>query len=169
MILFFPLIVSPTLPPRSKIKSTGIYSDVKVCPFTPPSFFFFTFSLIILMLKTPLLSTPLPRIYAPLIMHDRSHQRNNKVRSRLPSSSCVRLGVLLSSRFSPHSNFHLTRPMRSKNQRRAKGSKFTAYISAKVDSQCVHLAYTSYATCMMRAKTLTSQRMASRWHRHLAA
>lgn len=39
MILFSPLIVSPTLLPRSKIKSTGIYSDVKVCPFPPPLFF----------------------------------------------------------------------------------------------------------------------------------
>ena len=36
MILFSPLIVSPTLLPRSKIKSTGIYSDVKVCPFMLP-------------------------------------------------------------------------------------------------------------------------------------
>jgi hypothetical protein len=39
MILFSPLIVSPTLLPRSKIKSTGIYSDVKVCPFPPLLFF----------------------------------------------------------------------------------------------------------------------------------
>lgn len=37
MILSSPLIVSPTLLLRSKIKSTGIYSDIKVCLFTPPS------------------------------------------------------------------------------------------------------------------------------------
>ena len=42
MTLFFPLIVSPTLLPRSKIKSTGIYSDAKVCPFTPLLFSFLT-------------------------------------------------------------------------------------------------------------------------------
>jgi hypothetical protein len=35
VILFSLLIVSPTSLPRSKIKSTGIYSDVKVCPVTP--------------------------------------------------------------------------------------------------------------------------------------
>ena len=42
MILFSPLIVSPTLLPRSKIKSTGIYSGVKVCPFTLPLFLLLT-------------------------------------------------------------------------------------------------------------------------------
>jgi hypothetical protein len=40
MISFSPLIVNPTLLPRSKIKSIGIFSDVKVCPITPPFFFF---------------------------------------------------------------------------------------------------------------------------------
>lgn len=39
VILSSPLIVSPILLPRSRIKSTGTYSDVKVCPVTPPLFF----------------------------------------------------------------------------------------------------------------------------------
>ena len=42
MILLSPLIVSPTLLPRYKIKSIGTYSDVKVCPFKPPPFLFLT-------------------------------------------------------------------------------------------------------------------------------
>jgi hypothetical protein len=119
--------------------------------------------LTIWILKTPLLSAHLLQIYAQLIMHDRNHQRNNKVRSRRRSNSCARRGVLSSSQCSPHSSFHPTHPMRNNNHRPVKRSKFAAYISARVGSRCVHRACTSYATCKTRVRTSTSQRTASRW------
>jgi hypothetical protein len=81
MTLFSPLIVSPTLLPRSKIKLTGIYSDVKVCPFTPLSFLLLTLNSDV---KDP---TPLHALAADLrATHHARSQPSLKQQSALSSA-----------------------------------------------------------------------------------